>query len=340
MTENFFLRFMDIHIKKTKTADHSWESLVAGVQARNIRAMARLITRVENREPGWKEAMKAVYPLTGSARIFGITGSPGAGKSSLTCEIAEELVKRGHQVGIIAVDPSSPFSGGALLGDRLRMKKIFTMKEIFIRSMATRGMLGGLSQAARDVARIMDAFGKDIILIETVGVGQDEIEVVKTADRVMMVCIPGQGDGIQALKAGVMEIADIYIINKADLPGADEVMADICAMLNLSSQNGQALPPVLKTSALKNQGISELADSLLSHPAGSSKDTLRREIQAREEILSLMENDVFRAIRSRWEQSGALTAEVRKMVEENKDPYSIVSELLQQIDGKADLFSS
>jgi LAO/AO transport system kinase len=323
--------------EKTKSLDHSWDGLVAGVQAGNVRAMARLITRVEDREHGWKDAMKAVYPLTGSARIFGITGSPGAGKSSLTCEIAESLVKRGHQVGIIAVDPSSPFSGGALLGDRLRMKKLFTIPEVFIRSMATRGVLGGMSQAARDVARIMDAFGKDIILIETVGVGQDEIEVVKTADRVMMVCIPGQGDGIQALKAGVMEIADIYIINKADLPGADEVMADICGMLALSSETGQP-PPVLKTSALKNQGIFELVDTLLEHPAGKNKNEVRREIQAREEILSLMENEVFRAIRSRWEHSGALAVEVQKMMDENKDPYSIVAELLKQLDAKATLF--
>jgi LAO/AO transport system kinase len=222
----------------------------------------------------------------------------------------------------------------------LRMKKIFTVREVFIRSMATRGMLGGLSQAARDVARIMDAFGKDVILIETVGVGQDEIEVVKTADRVMMVCIPGQGDAVQALKAGVMEIADIYVINKADLPGADEVMADICAMLDLSSQNGQPLPPVLKTSAMKNKGIPELVDTLLSQPSGNPIDNLRREIQAREEILSLMENEVFRAIRSRWEQSGALAAEVRKMVNENKDPYSIVADLLRQPERKTDLFES
>jgi len=310
---------------------------VAGVQAGNVRAMARLITRVEDRELGWKDAMKAVYPFTGSARIFGITGSPGAGKSSLTSEIAESLVKRGHQVGIIAVDPSSPFSGGALLGDRLRMKKLFTIPEVFIRSMATRGVLGGMSQAARDVARIMDAFGKDIILIETVGVGQDEIEVVKTADRVVMVCIPGQGDGIQALKAGVMEIADIYVVNKADLPGADEVAADISAMLGLSSETGQP-SPVLKTSALKNQGISELVDTLLKPPLETNQDNIRREIQVREELLSLMENEVFRAIRSRWEESGALAREVRKMMDENKDPYSIVADLLGQLEGSARLF--
>ena len=318
-------------MEKAKTLKNSWESLVEGVLAGNVRAMARLITRVEDREDGWKIAMKDIYPATGSARIIGITGSPGAGKSTLTCEIAGEMVGRGLTVGIIAVDPSSPFSGGALLGDRLRMKKIFNMKEIFIRSMATRGMLGGLNQAARDVVRIMDAFGKDIVLIETVGVGQDEIEVVKTADLVMMVCIPGQGDGIQALKAGVMEIADLFVINKADTPGADEVKADILAMLELSSEAGAPLPPVLQTSALKNQGIRDLVTTLLIHQANKADQTDKQTIQCKEEILSLMESEVFRCIRSRWEKSGELAEAVRQMAYEKNDPYSIVTELLRKI---------
>ena len=318
-------------MEKARKVENSWDSLVEGVRAGNVRAMARLITRVEDREPGWKDAMKEIWPHTGSARIFGITGSPGAGKSSLTCEIAAELVGRGHSVGIIAVDPSSPFTGGALLGDRLRMKKIFNLKDIFIRSMATRGMLGGLSQAVRDVIRIMDAFGKDIILIETVGVGQDEIEVVKAADLVMMVCIPGQGDGIQALKAGVMEIADLYIINKADLPGSDEVMADIAAMLELSSEIGYPVAPILKTSAVKNQGIRNLVETLLTHQTGKNRQDFKRGIQVKEEILSLMEREVFRTIRSRCEHSGEIADAVRQMIDKKKDPYSIVTELLEDV---------
>ena len=318
-------------MEKAKTVKNSWESLVEGVLAGNVRAMARLITRVEDREPGWKAAMKKIYPATGSARIIGITGSPGAGKSTLTCEIAGEMAGRGLTVGIIAVDPSSPFSGGALLGDRLRMKKIFNIKEIFIRSMATRGMLGGLNLAARDVVRIMDAFGKGIILIETVGVGQDEIEVVKTADLVMVVCIPGQGDGIQALKAGVMEIADLYVINKADRPGADEVKADILAMLELSSSAGAPMPPVLKTSALKNQGIKDLVTTLLKHQTGKADQANRRIIQTKEEILSLMESEVFRSIRSRWENSGELAEAVQQLIDKKNDPYSIVTELLKKL---------
>jgi len=322
---------MAMKMEKAKKINTSWENLVEGVLAGNVRAMARLITRVEDRAPGWKDAMKTIYPATGSARIIGITGSPGAGKSTLTCEIAGELVNRGLTVGIIAVDPSSPFSGGALLGDRLRMKKIFNLEEIFIRSMATRGMLGGLNQAARDVIRIMDAFGKDIVLIETVGVGQDEIEVVKTADLVMMVCIPGQGDGIQALKAGVMDIADLYVINKADRPGADEVMADILGMLELSAAVDGLHPPVLKTSALKNQGIDELVTTLLNHQAEKDRQTYRQEVKSRDEILSLMESEVFRKIRNQWETSGELADAVRRMAEKKSDPYSIVAEMLKKI---------
>ena len=310
--------------------NNSWENLVNGVKNRDIRAMARLITRVENRESGWEDAMKAVYPDTGSARVFGITGSPGVGKSTLTSEISQEFVKRGFTVGIIAVDPSSPFSGGALLGDRLRMKKIFTMKEVFIRSMATRGMLGGLNQAARDVVRILDAFGKDIILIETVGVGQDEIEVVKAADLVMVVCVPGQGDGIQAIKAGIMEIADFYIINKADMQGADAVMADILGMLALSGEKDQPVPPVLKTSAMKNEGIKELVSMLLDHKTDEKKYAYRKELGVREEILNLVKEEIFLKVRKKWEQDGKLDAIVKQVIEKKKDPYTIVKELLDQ----------
>lgn len=308
--------------------NNSWGNLVDGVKNRHIRAMARLITRVENREPGWETAMKAVYPDTGSARVFGITGSPGVGKSTLTSEISQEFVNRGLTVGIIAVDPSSPFSGGALLGDRLRMKKIFTMKEVFIRSMATRGTLGGLNQAARDVARILDAFGKDIILIETVGVGQDEIEVVKAADLVMVVCVPGQGDGIQAIKAGIMEIADFYIINKADTKGADSVMDDILGMLALSGEKDQPAPPVLKTSAMKREGIKELVSMLLDHKKDEKKHACRRELGAREEILNLVKEEIFLKVRKKWEQDGELDAIVKQVIEKKKDPYTVVKELL------------
>ena len=317
-------------IIKRKSMNNSWENLVDGLKNRDVRAMARLITFVENRESGWEDAMKAVYPDTGSARVFGITGSPGVGKSTLTSEISQEFVNRGLTVGIIAVDPSSPFSGGALLGDRLRMKKIFTMKEVFIRSMATRGTLGGLNQAARDVVRILDAYGKDIILIETVGVGQDEIEVVKAADLVMVICVPGQGDGIQAIKAGIMEIADFFIVNKADMQGADVVMADISGMLELSAEKDQSLPPVLKTSAMKSEGIKELVSMLLHHKTDEKKYARRRELGVKEEIFNLAKEEIFQKVRKKWEQDGVLDEIVKQVMEKKKDPYTIVKELLEQ----------
>jgi LAO/AO transport system kinase len=291
--------------------------------------MARLITRVENREPGWETAMSQIYFMSGSARVFGITGSPGAGKSTLTSEITRLIADRGFSVGIIAVDPSSPFSGGALLGDRLRMKALFTLESVYIRSMATRGMLGGLCQAARDVVRIMDAFGKDIVLIETVGVGQDEIEIVRAADRVMVVMIPGQGDGIQAIKAGVMEIADIYVVNKADKPGADEVAADIGAMLSLSEWQRDEMPPVLQTSALSKQGIEALVDVLLAVPAGGGGHRLNKETRVKEELLSLVEREVFRRTRKDLEQDGLLRQAVDRVMNNAGDPYTIVKQMME-----------
>jgi LAO/AO transport system kinase len=309
--------------------DNAWEKLVRGVKGGDVRSMARLITRVENREPGWETAMSQIYFMSGSARVFGITGSPGAGKSTLTSEITRLLADRGFSVGIIAVDPSSPFSGGALLGDRLRMKALFTLESVYIRSMATRGMLGGLCQAARDVVRIMDAFGKDIVLIETVGVGQDEIEIVRAADRVMVVMIPGQGDGIQAIKAGVMEIADIYVVNKADKPGADEVAADIGAMLSLSEWQRDELPPVLQVSALSRQGIEALVDVLLAVPADGSRQRLNKETRIKEEMLSLVEREVFRRTRKELEQDGWLGQAVDRVMGKAGDPYTIVKQMME-----------
>lgn len=311
--------------------NNTWENLIHGVKKKDVRSMARLISRVENREPGWKTAMAKMYPSAGAARVFGITGSPGAGKSTLTCEITREFSDRGHSVGVIAVDPSSPFSGGALLGDRLRMQSLFTLPNVYIRSMATRGMLGGLCQAARDVVRIMDAFGKEIVLIETVGVGQDEIEIVRAADRVMVVLVPGQGDGIQAIKAGVMEIADIYIVNKADKPGADEVAADVMAMLSLSEWQKDGLPPVLQASALKKQGIRKIVDTLLDAPPERQKGRMEKENRIREEILSLVERQVFQQVRKKLEQDGSLRRGVLKVMENAGDPYTIAEQVLREM---------
>ncbi len=299
-----------------------------GVRSGNARSLARIITRVENREPGWKDAMKALYPEGGKARIIGITGSPGAGKSTLTNVVTREFVERGYTVGVIAVDPSSPFSGGALLGDRLRMKDVVTLKDVFVRSMATRGALGGLCQGARDVARIMDAFGKDVVIIETVGVGQDEVEVVKAADIVMVVCVPGQGDGIQALKAGIMEIADLYVVNKADRDGADEVVADIGGMLEIASAPGTPKPPVIMTSAIKNEGIAELLDAVIDRfDSGRNEDSWQAQ-RVKEEILTLLENEILEYLQSRLGANGDLEKAVNRVLEKETDPYSVVDAML------------
>jgi LAO/AO transport system kinase len=308
-----------------------WKELVEGVRKGNLRALARMITRIENRDPGWKEGMKAIYPHTGETLVFGITGAPGAGKSTLTNRIAQGLVAQGYQVGIIAVDPSSPFSGGALLGDRLRMQDIATVKGIFIRSMATRGTLGGLCQGARDVIRIMDAFGKDIVLIETVGVGQDEIEVVRAADLVIVVSVPGLGDGIQTLKAGIMEIADLFVVNKADRDGADEVVSDIQAMLELSQDGQESVPPVLKTSAVTGEGIEELVSTLVGFKADTKRLARDESVRVREEILTLMEQELFHQVRSRWAGNGTLEAAVEQVIEGKQDPYSVAEDMLSGI---------
>ena len=275
--------------------------------------------------------MKAIYPHTGATLVFGITGAPGAGKSTLTNKIAQGLVAKGYQVGIIAVDPSSPFSGGALLGDRLRMQDIATIEGIFIRSMATRGTLGGLCQGARDVIRVMDAFGKDVVLIETVGVGQDEIEVVRAADLVLVVSVPGLGDGIQTLKAGIMEIADLFVVNKADREGADEVVSDIQAMLEISQEGDQPAPPVLKTSAVTGEGIESLVNMLAEFKEdkeGQARDDATR---IREEILTLMEQELFHRVRTQWAGNGALQAAVKGVMKGERDPYSVAEDMLSTI---------
>jgi LAO/AO transport system kinase len=272
--------------------------------------------------------MKAIYPNTGRALVFGITGAPGAGKSTLTSRIAQGLAARGFQVGIIAVDPSSPFSGGALLGDRLRMQDIATMDGIFIRSMATRGTLGGLCQAARDVIRILDAFGKDIVLIETVGVGQDEIEVVRAADIVLVVSVPGLGDGIQTLKAGIMEIADLFVVHKADRDGADEVVSDILAMLEISNEGDEPTPPVLKTSAVTGEGIDSLVEVLVQFKEGKGRRARDHAKRIQEEILTLMERELVDHIRSQWAGNGALRAAVSRVIDREQDPYSVAEKML------------
>ena len=311
---------------------NDWNKLIKELRSGSVLALSRLITRVENRESGWMDAMKNIYPETGSARLIGITGSPGAGKSTLTNRIARVLCEKGMKVGIIAVDPSSPFSGGALLGDRVRMMDVSSLEGVFVRSMATRGALGGLNQSARDVAKLMDAFGKDYILIETVGVGQDEVEVVKTADLVLVVCVPGMGDGIQAIKAGIMEIADLYVVNKADREGADQVIMDIAAMLDLGLDTGAPKPPILKTIATKGDGVPDLVDrSLEILNSLDRKDNWQTE-RIREELIGLVDKEVMDLIKKKWKKDGGLDRSIKEIMNQESDPYSIVREVIAPLE--------
>src|SRR5260370_11559041 len=215
------------------------------------RALARAISTVENRQPGWSELLKALFPHTGKARIIGLTGAPGSGKSTLVDQLAKHYRKKQQTVGIIAVDPTSPYTGGAILGDRIRMQDHYSDPGIYIRSMATRGSLGGLARATADAATVLDASGRDLVMIETVGVGQDEVDIVRLADVTIVILVPGMGDDVQTIKAGIMEIADIFVINKSDREGAERVERDIRALQSLSVRNDGGAAPTVKTGANK-----------------------------------------------------------------------------------------
>jgi LAO/AO transport system kinase len=240
-------------------------TIAEGLRAGRSRALAQAITLVESHNSAATRLLAELYPQTGKARIIGITGSPGAGKSTLVAAMAKHYRTQQKRVGIIAVDPTSPFTGGAILGDRIRMAELYTDRGVFIRSMATRGFLGGVAKATNDVVDILDAAGFDLVLVETVGVGQDEVEVVRTVQTNVVVLVPGMGDDIQAIKAGIMEIGDVFVVNKADRPGADKTVTEVTMMMSLVEEHGDWVPPIVKTVASKNQGIEELDAAIETH---------------------------------------------------------------------------
>ncbi|HEY5610168.1 MAG TPA: methylmalonyl Co-A mutase-associated GTPase MeaB [Thermoanaerobaculia bacterium] len=245
--------------------DMAVDQLIHDIRSGRFRALAQAISLVERDDPEASRLLAALYPDTGNARIIGVTGPPGAGKSTLVDALARYYRRNGKRVGIIAVDPTSPFTGGAILGDRIRMQEHYTDRGVFIRSMATRGFLGGLAKATNDAVDLLDAAGFDIVLVETVGVGQDEVEVIRTVQTNLVVLVPGMGDDIQAIKAGIMEIGDIFVVNKADRPGADRTATEITMMMSLVEEHGEYIPPIIRTIASISQGIDDLANAIEQH---------------------------------------------------------------------------
>ena len=315
----------------SRTRDADVPGLVERARAGEARAVARLISLVEDESPLLREVMAALAPHTGHAQVIGITGSPGVGKSTSTSGLVTELRRAGKRVGVLAVDPSSPFSGGALLGDRVRMQDHALDRDVYIRSMASRGHLGGLAWSTPQALRVLDAAGCDVVLVETVGVGQSEVEIAGLADTTMVLLAPGMGDGIQAAKAGILEIGDLYVVNKADRDGADQVRRDLRSMLALAERTeGSWRPPIVKTVAHRGEGLDEVAAEIDRHRAwleSSGELERRRRRRARDEIEAI----AVTALRQRWgdvHRRSELDDLAAAVAAGQADPYAAADELL------------
>ena len=307
-------------------------SIAQGVLAGDPRAVARAITLIEDEGPASADLVRQIFGRTGHAYLIGVTGPPGAGKSTLVDRLTSEFRRRPATVGVLAVDPTSPFTGGSLLGDRLRMQGHAADEGVFIRSMATRGHVGGLARATADAALVLDAAGKDIVLIETVGVGQDEVEIVRTADVSVVTLVPGTGDDVQALKAGIMEIADIFVVNKADREGTDRLVSAIEAHLSLKTYGGgEWRPPIVKTIATSGRGVPELVEAIEQYrthtrTTGMERRRARSEYRLRELLSQRFLDHVERAVLA----PGELQALVDRIAAREVDPYTVVSDLLSR----------
>jgi LAO/AO transport system kinase len=306
--------------------------LLERARAGDKRSTARLLSVVENDEPGAAEALRTLYPLTGHAEIVGITGPPGGGKSTLVNQLAGAYRATTDRVAVVAVDPSSPFTGGAILGDRIRMRERFLDEGLFIRSMATRGNSGGLARATSRLVNVLDALGYGVVLVETVGVGQEEVEVVRVADTVCLVTVPGLGDEIQAIKAGVLEIADVLVVNKADRPGADETVRDLAQMLTLGAPRTPWKAPIVRTVAATGEGTDQLVAAIAKHrawAAESGERDERRRASARAEVEALLRDSLVRRLRDRLGEDRVENA-IARVAERAIDPYAAVDELLRE----------
>jgi LAO/AO transport system kinase len=325
-------------------------SLNSALLSGDPRALARAISAVENHAPGWIGLLKELFPHTGNALTIGLTGSPGAGKSTLVDQLAKFYRRTekaplfakdarngappsdGHTIGIIAVDPTSPYTGGAILGDRIRMQDHFSDPGIYIRSMATRGSLGGLARATADASLVLDAAGRDIVMIETVGVGQDEVDIVRVADVTVVILVPGMGDDVQTIKAGIMEIADIFVINKSDHEGGERVEKEIRALQSLATRQDGWVPPVVKTVATTAAGVEELAETIRKYQEFLiGKDLLRKRRAENWEtrLVEMLRDTLLEKARARF-SAGDLARVAAEIAEHKRDPYSVIEEIVER----------
>jgi len=319
--------------KDSGTLTQDTQSQIARLRAGDTRALAQAISTVENRAAGWSDLLKALFPHTGKARVLGITGAPGAGKSTLVDQLAKHYRKQNQTVGIIAVDPTSPYTGGAILGDRIRMQDHHGDPGIYIRSMATRGSLGGLARATADAATVLDASGRNIVMIETVGVGQDEIDIVRLADVTIVILVPGMGDDVQTIKAGIMEIADIFVINKSDREGAERVEREIRAMQSLSTRHDRWTPSIVKTVATDGVGIPELAEAIADYEAYLQKENLvlKKNVENwQERLVEMLRDAMLEKARAQLDR-GSLECYAAEIAEHKRDPYTLVEQIVARL---------